>query len=960
MPRKLPPPIAVAPITSLAAPLPPSPLIQRLRKDWRWAAISQFLYMFSDAFGLVDWDIETLEDDLDATETEVLPLIIAKLLYAMTYNRQINRDNAIENLRKQYVKRRPETNVLGTLEEPVDWATLGLGQKIQILYELCEMQMDDAAKFRALLPNEEDCVSWRIDPVGWDKAGNTYFLFDDNRLWVQNVPPAPARPTKKSSIKAKNALKRARPQAASSSSNPLPSKKAKRRKDPSPPPSESDDEEEEEVVVSGKRKRTKVAFYGNLTPTVEALKRGAGITPSTPSRSSTRNRPQSHLLAKSSPASLPRGTRNSRRAKEDEWQAVPDEWLNTESKDDGSESELSELTDEEEHEMKLRKVVAKEDSPLTEVDDEGIQDEAMDVDGPAEVPHDEAMKIESTTNGQSEPIIDEADEDDEMDEVKLAIREAGSLPEGFVEWEAVCVTLYDWRTFPEKFAKSSHPDEKALYKLLKDQVGPTVLSALVIKEQDRLKKEAVINRKRSSRIATKELEREEQLRIEKAQQDMEDRMERSRREETRKQREEVEVQKQEKSREERLREREDRMAKREEEEFKRVLEEEKAKRRRERRARRRLGEQVTDSEGDEGGMFSSTPTPVLEKLKRPREKVAKEKEGWELNCEICRMTGWNLDDDADVVSCDNCGKWQHVACHDRQDASEGRPRRNWDKVDFKCKECRRRAARDRDRQRVSQAPVPPPHPHPHPRGYPPQQQNGHTSPGTKARYGPATLPLPVVDPARPPQGQMYLPYPPRDGTRPDGYAVYYPPTNGHSDAQRHPSPRSPYPAGQLQTQIQSAQPGYPAVQPQAYPPSQPSYPPNQPSYPPAQPPYPPAQSSYPRTQAPFSSNQSQTPYPPSQSPYPQSQSPYPRAQPPYPPTPRHAPPLQPTPPQAYRSQQPPHHSMLQNQLPPLVRPGPPPAHSQAIPHSSTHPFAPSTLRHPMRMAIRTHRSGSLL
>lgn len=44
----------------------------------------------------------------------------------------------------------------------------------------------------------------------------------------------------------------------------------------------------------------------------------------------------------------------------------------------------------------------------------------------------------------------------------------------------VAVTLYDWRTFPETFAKSRDPDEKALYALLTEAVGPTVISALVV------------------------------------------------------------------------------------------------------------------------------------------------------------------------------------------------------------------------------------------------------------------------------------------------------------------------------------------------------------------------------------------------------------------------------------------------------------------------------------------------
>ena len=81
-------PLAAAPDPSLPPP-PPSPLILKLRQDWRWAAISQFLWTFSDAFGLLDWDIEELENDLDGDETKLLPELIAKLLYALTYNRQI-------------------------------------------------------------------------------------------------------------------------------------------------------------------------------------------------------------------------------------------------------------------------------------------------------------------------------------------------------------------------------------------------------------------------------------------------------------------------------------------------------------------------------------------------------------------------------------------------------------------------------------------------------------------------------------------------------------------------------------------------------------------------------------------------------------------------------------------------------------------------------------------------------
>lgn len=38
---------------------------------------------------------------------------------------------------------------------------------------------------------------------------------------------------------------------------------------------------------------------------------------------------------------------------------------------------------------------------------------------------------------------DEDDDDEEMDVIKLAVKEANNLPEGFVEWEAV--SLNTWR-----------------------------------------------------------------------------------------------------------------------------------------------------------------------------------------------------------------------------------------------------------------------------------------------------------------------------------------------------------------------------------------------------------------------------------------------------------------------------------------------------------------------------------
>jgi hypothetical protein len=76
-----------------AVPPPPvSPLIAQLRKDYRWASISQFLFSFGHALGVSDeeGDVEALEADLDAPVDDVLvPRLMVKLLYALTYDKKI-------------------------------------------------------------------------------------------------------------------------------------------------------------------------------------------------------------------------------------------------------------------------------------------------------------------------------------------------------------------------------------------------------------------------------------------------------------------------------------------------------------------------------------------------------------------------------------------------------------------------------------------------------------------------------------------------------------------------------------------------------------------------------------------------------------------------------------------------------------------------------------------------------
>lgn len=55
--------------------------------------------------------------------------------------------------------------------------------------------MDEPEKFREHLESEEDAVQWRVDPIGYDKKGSTFWLFDDNRLYKETPKPKPVKKT---------------------------------------------------------------------------------------------------------------------------------------------------------------------------------------------------------------------------------------------------------------------------------------------------------------------------------------------------------------------------------------------------------------------------------------------------------------------------------------------------------------------------------------------------------------------------------------------------------------------------------------------------------------------------------------------------------------------------------------------------------------------------------------------
>ncbi|SPO32232.1 uncharacterized protein UTRI_02789 [Ustilago trichophora] len=608
------------------------PITKRLRKMWKFAAVCQFLFVFDEAFGMSGFETETLEADFENSESNVVPDLIKRLLYTLTLDRTIDLDNWQHHLRTQYDLRDAESNSrFGTAEQPIEWAQLSLEDKIATLHDLCEWQLMDPERFRKLVKSEEDITTWRVSPIGWDANDNAYWLFDDNRIWIQRPQPQP-KPAAKARAPAKKGSKRARMEAAAAR------RAASAAAKPSPAPKSSG---------------TKRSRVSDVTPSSTPSKRTrsslADSTASTPSRPPPR-----------------RGTRTSARfaPQEDEPAATPSNGRASRSAaaSYSSDSELSEPPDTLDDEDETKADDADEDVKMADAGTEDLK--------------------------EAEEEEDEPQEDQEDDKAT-----AGDEDE-WVEFETIVVTRQEWLDFAKRFAKSKDPNEKNLHQFINDEILEQVLAAMDEIERQRAMEQALANRKRSSRIAMKESEREERERDREARARMEEKMALIRKEEEQKRQKEEEEQEAQRSRETRLREREERLRARELEiETKAIREEEERERReREREDRKRRREEIIANGGIPPPSKDSTPVPENLGANGQGDAVEEEEEEeWELNCEVCGKAAISPpDEDNEIVCCEHCGVWQHIKCWDSFDRQiRGlKKKRDWESVDFFCSKCR--------------------------------------------------------------------------------------------------------------------------------------------------------------------------------------------------------------------------------------------------------------------------------
>ncbi|KIJ51033.1 hypothetical protein M422DRAFT_44233 [Sphaerobolus stellatus SS14] len=141
-----------------------------------------------------------------------------RLLMCLTpHDKRMILEDWQHQLRRQSLKRDPEHNMLGTDDEPEEFESLIMTDKLDLFHSLCEWQFHNTTNLRLRMRSDDEDANWRIEPIARDSKGNNYWIMGGNRLWRQHAPTRKRPPPPK---------KRKRPAATSNG------RKSAKRKQP--------------------------------------------------------------------------------------------------------------------------------------------------------------------------------------------------------------------------------------------------------------------------------------------------------------------------------------------------------------------------------------------------------------------------------------------------------------------------------------------------------------------------------------------------------------------------------------------------------------------------------------------------------------------------------------------------------------------------------------------------------